>query len=109
MRHNKHKIPIDIITTLFDSITKIANPREKVFGCTGGYPKKQLNWFAVDKEGNYVIYFTAYGYMNKNIAYLISSNKTEKPIEIAGIKGDLKFSDFRLVFINHNLEVGYVD
>ena len=105
VKYNKNKIPQTLIKSLFDTITHLANPKEQVYGCTGGQPKKQLNWYAVDKNDNYIIFITSYGYSNKNWYFLVNKKTLDKAIIVKGLKTKLSFDEFKLIYLHQNIEI----
>jgi hypothetical protein len=105
LKTDKNKIPAELITVLFDSISCVANPKEKVNGCTGGQPHAKLKWFAVDKEENYIIFVTYYGYRNRNLCFLANKNSKDKPLVVEDIRGDLTFNEFKTVYLNKDIKV----
>jgi hypothetical protein len=105
VHHDKYKIPADIIKVLFDTIADVANPKEKVNGCTGGSPHTKLKWFAVDKDENYVVFVTTYGYHNRNLCFLITQTSKNKPLVVEKIRGDLNFKEFKIAFQNQDITV----
>lgn len=75
---NKTEIPTRIVTQIADTITNIANPKERWDeSCSSnGLPRIKLNWLATDGT-NWIICYTTGGYSLKTIYKLISNDSTE--------------------------------
>ena len=109
IKHDKNKIPDDIIGRILDTITDIANPKEKINCETPGTPHYKLKWFAVDNDEHYIIFATIYCWKDMNLCFLLTKNAKGKPLVVEKIQGDLNFKEFKTVFINHDLKVGEWD
>jgi hypothetical protein len=105
IEYHKGKIPLDIINQLFDGLEGLAEPKEKMDPFGKGKPHMQLKWFAVDKDENYIIFVTTYGYTYMNLCFLLTRNSKAEPLVAENIQGNLNFKEFKTVFFNPNLKV----
>jgi hypothetical protein len=103
---NKDEVSLKALTQVVDTITEIANPKEKWnASCNpkNGKARVKLNWAATDGE-NWIICSTSGGYSVKTTYYLISSTSVEE-IRNPGWTGE-NFKKFKSKYISDTIEKG---
>ena len=104
----KENIPKGVFKKIVDTISEIANPREKwnsTCNSIGILPQVKLNWaaFTPDKTA-WVVSVTRGGYSATTIYYLITSDEIEI-IRNPGWKGE-SFKGFKAKYLADNLKKG---